>query len=54
MKLDILIGLNGFGYDNDAELEAKLAEDLMALSLKIRVGKASPGYFELKSVPGII
>jgi hypothetical protein len=38
-----LLAGNGFGYDCGAALWAKLAEDLTALSLEIRAGKASPG-----------
>ena len=44
----LCIAYNGFGYDCGAAIGAKLAEDLTALSLEIRAGKASPGRFTLK------
>jgi len=45
-----LIVPNGFGYDCGAALGANLAEDLTALSLEIRAGKASPGRKPFKPV----
>jgi len=40
---------NCFGYDYGAAFGAKLAEDLMALSLEIRAGKASPGHSTIEA-----
>ena len=42
-SISLCIKHNGFGYDCGATLGAKLAEDLTALSLEIRAGRASPG-----------